>query len=97
LNQAREELWEELDREPTEEEVADRTGISVKKQLKIRRDRLLHQHRDRKSESCDSVLDVEPRRSRDDDGIDSRQGEPGLEISDECAATFVGERILQFL
>lgn len=37
LNQAREELWEELDREPTEEEIADRTGISVKKQMKMRR------------------------------------------------------------
>lgn len=34
LHQAKEELWGRLDREPTEEELADHTGISVRQQRK---------------------------------------------------------------
>jgi DNA-directed RNA polymerase specialized sigma subunit len=37
LHRGREELWDQLDREPTPEELADHTGIGVKKQLKIER------------------------------------------------------------
>lgn len=35
LHRAKEELWDELDREPSHEELADRTGISVLKQRKL--------------------------------------------------------------
>lgn len=37
LQRATEELWAKLDREPTADELADHTGISIKKQEKIRR------------------------------------------------------------